>query len=290
MLKKLLNYHEALADKRLRNICDRQDCRVFAKVRLSDTLQIDGSGVSKELYSFALRSHFDFIIASRDAMPLLAVEYDGPLHADCKQDSRDRLKDQLCDYFSLPLLRINARYLEAAYGGLDLLTWIIERWFFDRDVSEAQAHGELPEEEYFDPALVMNIPGYAKRFPLWLSAEPLLKIRAFHESGRCIGWTPSYIIGVDIANNYRALGFLQIDEWSGVVVRTGARSQRMPFLEMDLLHEILPFEILEALQDVFCSKAEPVAISEINALAVAFRATYRVLASGGASRQSKVRP
>lgn len=133
MLKKLLNKPEADTHNRLQNICQENQAAVFAKVRLADILPIEHSGISEREYSFALKSHCDFVVAASDHVPLFAVEFDGPFHATEEQQVRDGLKDGLCDKFGLPLLRINASHLESRYRGMDVLGWLTEMWFLERE-------------------------------------------------------------------------------------------------------------------------------------------------------------
>lgn len=128
-MKKLLNFQEALTNRRLKSVCEHNGALVFAKVRLADVLPIEESGISTDLYRFALKSHFDFVVTDSKHMPLLSVEFDGSLHNTVEQRERDSKKDKLCVHFGFPLLRINSRYLEAKYRSLDLLTWIVEKWF-----------------------------------------------------------------------------------------------------------------------------------------------------------------
>jgi hypothetical protein len=121
MFKRLLNAPENMTNKRLREACSRNGAEVFAKVRLADVLRIENSGISDELYRFALQSHFDFVIADGDHLPLFAIEFDGARHNLGIQVSRDSKKETLCERFRLPVLRINAEYLNRKYRGLDLL-------------------------------------------------------------------------------------------------------------------------------------------------------------------------
>lgn len=80
MVKRLLNRSEAVTNERLRSVCVEHAVSVHAKVRVADILPIEGSGIDDRAYSFALKSHFDFVVVDDTFLPLFAVEFDGPLH------------------------------------------------------------------------------------------------------------------------------------------------------------------------------------------------------------------
>jgi hypothetical protein len=112
-----------------RRLADRNGARVFPKVRIADVLDIADSGISDREYGYALRAHFDFVVAETDGTPHFAVEFDGPQHAtDRATIQRDALKAALCQRGELPLLRIDAGYLRPS-GRFTLLSWLVELWF-----------------------------------------------------------------------------------------------------------------------------------------------------------------
>jgi hypothetical protein len=80
MFKRLLTVPEERTYDRLGEVCSRNGARLFPKARLADVLPIDHSGLSNQLFAFALRSHFDFVIADYNHMPLFSVEFDGQSH------------------------------------------------------------------------------------------------------------------------------------------------------------------------------------------------------------------
>jgi ssDNA-binding Zn-finger/Zn-ribbon topoisomerase 1 len=129
MLKKLLNRPERITYDRLREVCARHVAEVYAKVRLADVLPIEGSGLTQELYEFALQAHYDFVVTGRDQVPLFAIEFDGPQHGHLPQAERDAKKDELSRRYWLPMLRVGAEDLRRTESQLDRLTELIERWF-----------------------------------------------------------------------------------------------------------------------------------------------------------------
>ena len=150
MLKRMLNSPERITYARLREVCKLHAAEVYAKVRLADVLPIEGSGLPKAFYEFALQSHYDFVVTGRDQVPLFAMEFDGPQHDHSPQSERDAKKDELSSRFRLPLLRIRAEDLCRTEWQLDRLTELIEQWFEDhpklakRD-SNMQLNRKCPE-------------------------------------------------------------------------------------------------------------------------------------------------
>ena len=127
----MLNSPERITYARLSDACELHAAEVYAKVRLADVLPIEGSGLSKALYEFALQSHYDFVVTGRDQVPLFAMEFDGPQHGQSPQSERDAKKHELSSRFGLPLLRIRAEDLCRTEWQLDRLTELIEQWFED---------------------------------------------------------------------------------------------------------------------------------------------------------------
>src|SRR2546422_8174441 len=77
--KTLINYHEAVTRKILRAAAEKNAAQVFTKLRIADVLSIDRSGLDDDTYAFALKAHFDFVVADENDLPLFAVEFDGPM-------------------------------------------------------------------------------------------------------------------------------------------------------------------------------------------------------------------
>lgn len=149
-------------------------------MRLADVFPIANSGITDEEFRFCLQSHFDFIVTNEQHEPLFAVEFDGDSHITPAQGFREERKNALCDRFSLPLLRINANYLNRRYRSLDLLSYIVEVWFSAQAFAKAQEAGSVSMDEAFDPASIIVSPGHNKRFPFWLGLDVQIAIRKLH--------------------------------------------------------------------------------------------------------------
>ncbi len=275
-LKKILNIPEAATDSRLRDVCGKHGARIFSKIRLADVLPIESSGISDVKFRFALQSHFDFVVAYEDSTPLFAVEFDGPLHANSEQQTRDNTKNDLCARFELPLLRINSNYLKKAYRGMDLLSWFVEVWFASRWFYEAQESGELPDDEIFMPNMMVSLPGYDKQFPLWLSATIRRKIQKLFFSGRIIDMAPSLIIGKSKEGIYKAISYVRITKEKGVMVDTAMRKQNFPVSQADALEELVTYQLYERLTEVLNEGKGEIPIEEIDARLKNFDEKYEM--------------
>lgn len=250
MRKKLLSYMEQRTDAVLQETCQRHSARVFAKPRIADVLPVENSGISDDLFSFALKGHFDFVVSGSDLTALFVIEFDGPTHKDAVQRLRDSKKNQLCERFELPILRIGADYINRRYRNLHLLTWFVEVWFAKQAFEQMQREGEISFYEPFDPSFFLSIPGLKGRFPLWLSAEPLSKIRRLWSQGGCLDFLPTSIIGEDEDGYSHAFGCLRLSEWGGVCGRIALRNQKFPASSSMLIHELAALGVCDKVQDV----------------------------------------
>jgi hypothetical protein len=276
MFKRILNFPEEATYDRLHESCARNGAQVFPKIRLADVLPVEGSGISDDLFRFALQSHFDFVVANLNHLPLFAVEFDGESHKDPTQKSRDIKKLTLCDKFSFPILRINSKYINRKYRNLDLLTWIVETWFARTMLNAATERDELPEGAV-DPWMLIEIPGLKGPNPLLLSAEPLAKLKELNKGGKCLDWVPNLFVGQDGDEVYRGIAYLRINKQSGVIVDSAMQKQRFPINEYELLYEILTFEVYQRLLDVLERDEESVFVDRIHATISAFSKYVRHL-------------
>lgn len=152
----LVNDYEKAVDAHLLPLTTNGGLRLHCKPRLADVLPVDGQVSGADL-SFALKAHFDFVLADQNGLAELAVEFDGPAHhRDPVQLVRDERKDRICRSFALPLLRVGAPALRPA-DERSLLQWVLEVWRTHRvlrrewdEIADAEERGEdwdgdLPE-------------------------------------------------------------------------------------------------------------------------------------------------
>jgi hypothetical protein len=131
--------------------------QVWAKMRVADALEIDRSGISSELYSYALRAHFDTLLV-RDNLARMAIEFDGPGH----NARHDNKKAALCDLFSLLLVRVRIGHLTARNFEDNAVSFLIHQlecvdYFLEN-------YGHDPYEP-FDPAWFTEARGKDRRWP-----------------------------------------------------------------------------------------------------------------------------
>ena len=142
MRPRLLNNYEEITYERLNEACDRVGARVFPKVRVADVVSLSDLKLTSEEYTYGLKSHFDFLVTNSDYSPLFSVEYDGEWHKrDATQIKRDGMKESICDRADHALLRINSRYLNREFRGLDLLTYFVDVWFLREAFEQAKESG-----------------------------------------------------------------------------------------------------------------------------------------------------
>jgi hypothetical protein len=195
-------------------------------------------------------------VTDSEFVPLFAVEFDGWSHRAEEQMARDRKKDGLCRIFSLPLLRINSRYLEPSYRGTDLLSWFAECFFINRAFTDAEEKGWISAEDGFSPMSVASI-GDRNDWPLDLSHEVRENFRRLHAEGRILDEQPSFIIGHDAVGTYRAFAFVAITKDTGVFAKTAMRAQRFEIDQADALEMLIYFEIFEELRKTLETKSNP---------------------------------
>lgn len=110
--KVLTNEYEEATHAALLDAAARCGARVFPKVRLADALNVESSGLTRDEYSYALKSHFDFVVERKGEPVAFAVEFNGQSHErDARVIVRDTLKNSICNKLGMPLLRIDAGYL-----------------------------------------------------------------------------------------------------------------------------------------------------------------------------------
>lgn len=261
---KLLNKAEELTHSKLEKVCERFDARVFSKVRLADTLVIDNSGLNDSHYTFALKSHFDFVVTDKDTEPLFSVEYDGPSHSSAIQRKRDEQKNAICSHLEHPLLRINSRYINRDYRGIDLLSYFVSVWFMREEYFEAQESGYIPYDEIFDPAFIVSTPEVENEYPYWLTLEIQLKIQKLYKKHKVNQMVPSFLIGVDQNGNYHCISWLKITDYQVVCERSAMKAQNFPILVSDTLSMIIMFDLYDSIKNYFRNGRDDSVISKSN--------------------------
>ncbi len=243
------NKYEKITYDKLEAVADKTGAHVFAKVRLADVIPLNNSGISDAEFSFALKSHVDFLVTNSEQEQQFCVEFDGPTHREKQQIQRDEIKNDLLARFDLPYMRINARYLEDRYRGLDLLTYFVDVWFLSIAFDEAQAAGQVPFDEPFDPTFVLlGGPPGGRTWPYWLSLNLQAKIEKLCDQGRVAQTAPSHLIGADKRGNLRCIAWLFVTEDACLFIETGMRQHRFPAVNCsDVLAQLAVYDVYDAL-------------------------------------------
>ena len=202
--RRILNLAERETAEELESVVYEHDCLVYKKVRVADVLDINRSGLSNQEYGYALKAHFDFVVARRrDTQALFAVEYDGPLHRSEEEvQDRDRLKDGICDKLGLPLFRVDGEFVYQEVGRFRLLPLFIDVWFLGEAFYEQQVEGGIPMDEDFDPYSVIGVSGkriIRKYDPAQQSRDQL---HQYHERGITRALNPVFLRGRDPSGKY----------------------------------------------------------------------------------------
>ena len=199
--KKIINAHERETRKLLSNAAEKNGAQVFTKIRIADVLDINGSGLDNDHFGFALKGHFDFVVANGDDLPLFAVEFDGPYHLQNKpSQENDRRKNLICERLAFPLARVRDEHIFRKARGIDYLTWLTELFFSFQALVEAQKQGQIPWDEPLDPMMFVTHPNIAGRFPLFISAKARIRLQQLHEAGVLGSSAPFYFSGDDSNN------------------------------------------------------------------------------------------
>jgi hypothetical protein len=125
-MRPLVNRYEELTHDLLKPVLQRFDLSIYPKVRVADVIEPNDFGVTGLLKTYALKSHFDFVVCRDRWTPAYAIEFDGPLHATSVQAARDLQKDELCGLAGLPILRVHDAHLTKDFTDLTLLGWLVE--------------------------------------------------------------------------------------------------------------------------------------------------------------------
>jgi Protein of unknown function (DUF2726) len=197
--KRISNSSERMTAERLREITQDHACVVFEKLRIADALAIDSSGLTSEEYGYALKAHFDFLVAQdSDTLALFAVEFDGPHHKhDPVASKRDDLKDRICTKLGMPILRIDSDHLAMTVGRFDLLPYLIDMWFMGEAFYAAQKDGLVPYDEDFDPYSIIGLKDGRVRRTFHPSEDAVELFHSLHKRGITRPMIPVILNGHD---------------------------------------------------------------------------------------------
>lgn len=276
MADKFFNQYEKVTYEKLLSACQVYDATVFSKVRLADILPVNKSGLSDSDFKFSLQAHSDFVVVSSKNEILFCVEFDGPSHNDQRQAERDARKNQLFKKFNIPLLRINARYLDTKYRNFDLLSYFIDIWFLQQEFSAMQARGEIANDEVFDPAGFLSNDN--TKFPYIISLDAQLGIKKLYKQNRIPQPLCSCVVELDLEDNYHCIAWIYINSYSALSIKTSMRNQLFPGVDISmLLPMISTCEIYESIKKYFDGNIQAFSLKEMFEREKIFRKKYTIL-------------
>lgn len=265
-LKHLVNRYEKQTNDSLRQVCAPYGIQVFVKVRLADVLPIEGSGIADSGYSYAMKSHLDFVAVNAAFYPIFAVEFDGPAHQLAKQRSRDDLKNRLCRRFRLPLLRIDTRYLDRRYNDMDLLSWLTGVVLSRRETREMLAAG--------GPALEVAGVDPVCCAPFVISLSARRRLGTLSAEG-VVDRFPTWVTGADENGNAFGVGGVWLRSDDLAVAEAQLPFQGFPMLAEDLLEELLLIKLVRAADAVLSGQKQASTFSDFQDEIVAFCSKYQ---------------
>jgi hypothetical protein len=246
----LINKYEEVTDKAPREVVQRRGMRVCPKVALSETLNIDRSGLSSADFTYALKATFDFVVADgRTSLPEFAVEFDGPLHGtDPASMARDRIKNAICRLFELPLLRIDATWLRPIRR-FTLLAWLIEVNGLYWSWAAEQEAGRIPwAEEFYWPFIIeLDDKGRIMDRPYDLALPAMLSMGSAYERGLTSAPVNETVTGEDDKGYTVAYSILPLSRGGYVIETARSWSFRFP--------PVSPRELTEDLATVATAEA-----------------------------------
>ncbi|WP_458792668.1 DUF2726 domain-containing protein [Yoonia sp. MH D7] len=144
MLRKFRNFSEDRIQQQIRAVIGRHGAELHEKVRVADIVNIDMLD-RRELGTYALQSHFDFVLVDANQHAVVAIEFDGPGHS----TSNDEKKNSICNQANLPLFRIYGFQEVRDINAMTLTRYLVELVFHARVFQQMIADGHLDMSEPF---------------------------------------------------------------------------------------------------------------------------------------------
>ena len=145
MLRTFRNHSEDRIQRQIRVAIERHGAELHEKVRVADIIEVEKLDTHR-LGTFALQSHFDFVLVDQDQKAVVAIEFDGPGHTNPLNDER---KNSICRQADLPLIRIYGFEEVREVNAMTLTRYLVELVFFGRTFLKMQADGHIPLDEPF---------------------------------------------------------------------------------------------------------------------------------------------
>ena len=117
---------------------ERYGSEVYRKIRVADVVDIELLS-TRELGSFALKAHFDFVVSTTLHVPEFALEFDDLGHIGTKDDT----KDQICREAGLTLFRVRDSIQRARFQKLHFVGYLVHFWHHALEFKRMKEFGEV---------------------------------------------------------------------------------------------------------------------------------------------------
>ncbi len=144
MLRIFRNNSEDRIQQQIRAVIGRHGVELHEKVRVADIVDIDVLD-RRELGTYALQSHFDFVLIDESQRAVVVIEFDGPGHS----TSNDARKNSICNQANLPLFRIYGFQEVREINAMTLTRYLVELVFHARVFQKMKSDGHLDPTEPF---------------------------------------------------------------------------------------------------------------------------------------------
>ncbi|MBW9082925.1 DUF2726 domain-containing protein [Rhizobium pusense] len=130
--------------RQIRSAIERHGAELHEKVRVADIIDIEKLS-SRHAGTYALQSHFDFVLIDENEKAVVAIEFDGLGH----NTANDELKNSICQQADLPLIRIYGFEEVREINAMTLTRYLVELVFYGRAFLQMQNDGQIPPDEPF---------------------------------------------------------------------------------------------------------------------------------------------
>jgi very-short-patch-repair endonuclease len=236
--------------------------KIFEKIRIADALEIRNSDLSDEEFTYALKAHFDFVVADVNTRALFVVEFDGPYHARPANVEKDILKDSICSKLGMPILRVSSEFLTPRTQHFTLLKWIVELWYVEKAFWEAQTKGQIPQEEDFTYWLTSTasiVDGKMAFHSYYLAELDDQFLRNCHKKGLSKDYYPTiYRLMGDPQKNVITLGCFRINDDAIIVGEVRFRAYNFfPISPRELSENLIIMDIAKKVREHLEGKYHP---------------------------------
>ncbi|MBZ0162882.1 MAG: DUF2726 domain-containing protein [Notoacmeibacter sp.] len=130
--------------RQIRAVIKRHGAELHEKVRIADIIDISKLD-TRDLGTYALQAHFDFVLIDENQRAVVAVEFDGPGH----DPTNDGKKDSICQQADLPLIRVYGFEEVRRIKTMTLVSYLVELVFHARVFAQMKEEGKISSDEPF---------------------------------------------------------------------------------------------------------------------------------------------